>query len=71
MKSQRSLTSFRARSARPAAPHCRNGVSSLLRLSQPDASRLPRPQLVSDWAERAAGLLGGPEFVVGRAATPR
>jgi hypothetical protein len=72
MKTQRSQTALRARTARPTAPRCRNGVSSLLRLSQPDTSRLPRPHLLSDWAGRAAQLLGGgTEFTVGRLAAPR
>lgn len=68
MKHQRISSAFRAR---PAAPRCRNGVSSLLRLSQADGSRLPPAQIVSDWAARAANLLSGPEFVVGPLAARR
>ena len=40
---------------RPARPHCRGGASSLLRLSQPAAPRLPTPTEVADWMSRAAG----------------
>jgi hypothetical protein len=46
------------RSLRPLAPRCRNGVSSLLRLSQPLAPRLPAPQEVTGWVSRAAGAIG-------------
>ncbi len=68
MKHSRTFQAFRAR---PAAPRCRNGVSSLLRLSQPDGARLPQPQSVTEWASRAASLLAGPEFVVGPLAARR
>lgn len=40
---------------RPARPHCRGGASSLLRLSQAAAPRLPTPAEVADWMTRAAG----------------
>lgn len=43
---------------RPAGPHCRGGASSLLRLSQPLAPRLPTPLEVSDWMSRAASVFG-------------
>lgn len=46
------------RSLRPLAPRCRNGVSSLLRLSQPSAPRFPQPHDMSGWVSRAAGALG-------------
>lgn len=65
------LRTFQASRARPVAPRCRNGVSSLLRLSQPDAARLPQPQSVTEWAARAASLLAGPEFIVGPLAARR
>lgn len=65
------LRSPQASRARPAAPRCRAGASSLLRLSQPEASRLPQAQFVSDWAARAASLLAGPEFTVGPLAARR
>ena len=54
MKLQRSTS----RSPRPLAPRCRNGVSSLLRLSQPSAPRFPMPQDLSGWVSRAAGAIG-------------
>jgi hypothetical protein len=54
MKLQRNAS----RSPRPLAPRCRNGVSSLLRLAQPSAPRLPQPQDISGWVSRAAGALG-------------
>lgn len=56
------------RRLRPAGPHCRGGASSLLRLSNPAAPRLPKGSDLSDWVTRAAKrLLGGhsepwPEF---------
>jgi hypothetical protein len=71
MKTQRSQSVARARGLRPVAPHCRNGVSSLLRLSQPGAARLPPPQALSDWAGRAASLLGRPECIGGAIAPQR
>lgn len=49
------------RRLRPAGPHCRGGASSLLRLSNPAAPRLPRGSELSDWVSRAARrLIGGP-----------
>lgn len=57
-----------SRRVRPAGPHCRGGASSLLRLSNPTAPRLPKGSDLSAWASRAAKrLLGGqgegmPEF---------
>ena len=65
MKTLNLLPAARARGTRPSAPRCRNGVSSVLRLSQPAAGRLPAPQFLSDWAGRAGSLLGGPELVLG------
>ena len=43
-----------SRHQRPARPHCRGGASSLLRLSQPAAPRLPTPSEVAGWISRAA-----------------
>lgn len=48
--------------ARPAAPRCRGGASSLLRLSQGGASRLPSTSLLNDWVERAARMLMPPSM---------
>jgi hypothetical protein len=46
-----------ARAARKAAPSCRGGASSLLRLSQSAAPRLPSAPDLNDWLQRAAQLL--------------
>jgi hypothetical protein len=37
---------------RPAAPRCRGGASSLLRLSSPATSRWPSATSFADWADR-------------------
>ena len=47
-----------AKLTRPARPHCRGGASSLLRLAQPAAPRLPAPLDLTDWLSRAAGAFG-------------
>jgi hypothetical protein len=39
---------------RPAAPRCRGGASSLLRLSSAAAGRWPSVTALTDWAERLA-----------------
>jgi hypothetical protein len=49
-----------ARPARKAAPSCRGGASSLLRLSQPGASRLPSTLDLGGWISRAAQALKVP-----------
>ena len=46
-----------ARRARPASPSCRGGASSVLRLAQPAAQRLPNTLDLSDWASHAASVL--------------
>jgi len=47
---------------RPAGPHCRGGASSLLRLSNAAAPRLPKAPDLAGWIQRAASsLLGGAE----------
>ena len=43
--------------ARRAAPSCRGGASSLLRLAQPAASRLPSTHELGDWIHRALSVL--------------
>jgi hypothetical protein len=53
---QASLLS-KTRLGRPASPHCRGGASSVLRLAQPVAPRLPQPVALSGWMQRAAGAL--------------
>jgi hypothetical protein len=50
--------SFAKGRQRPTGPHCRGGASSLLRLANPAAARLPKATDLSDWISRAAGLLG-------------
>jgi hypothetical protein len=45
------------RVARRAAPRCRGGASSLLRLTQPSAPRLPSTLDIGGWVSRAAGAL--------------
>jgi hypothetical protein len=50
--------SSKTRPGRPASPHCRGGASSVLRLAQPAAPRLPQPVALSGWMQRAAGALG-------------
>ena len=45
------------RQNRRAAPSCRGGASSLLRLAQPAANRLPQALDLSGWMRRAAQAL--------------
>jgi hypothetical protein len=45
---------------RKAAPSCRGGASSLLRLSQPAAGRLPSTTDIGGWISRAAQALRFP-----------
>jgi hypothetical protein len=54
MSLTRSANTFAPRRPRPAAPRCRGGASSLLRLTQPAASRLPNGADLADWMSRAA-----------------
>ena len=42
---------------RPAGPHCRGGASSVLRLAQPLAPRLPNALDLAGWASRAGDVL--------------
>jgi hypothetical protein len=56
----RSQNTPATRRNRPAGPHCRGGASSLLRLANPTAPRLPKSSDLSDWISRAAAsMLGG------------
>jgi len=48
------------RQPKRAAPSCRGGASSLLRLSQPGASRLPSTLDLGGWISRAAQALKFP-----------
>lgn len=45
------------RRLRPASPSCRGGASSVLRLAQPAAQRLPTTLDLSDWMSHAASVL--------------
>ena len=45
------------RRQRPVNPSCRGGASSVLRLAQPGAQRLPNTLDLSDWMSRAASVL--------------
>jgi hypothetical protein len=45
------------RRLRPASPSCRGGASSVLRLTQPAAQRLPNALDLGDWMSRAASVL--------------
>ena len=68
MPLNRSVNSFAPRRPRPATPRCRGGASSVLRLAQPIASRLPTALDLSDWMSHAASVLmpvTGPHFEVG------
>ncbi len=57
MPLNRSAKSMSPRRLRPANPSCRGGASSVLRLSQPAAQRLPTALDLSDWMSRAASVL--------------
>jgi len=61
--SKRSRTTAQTASpkARRAAPSCRNCVSSLLRLDQPAAPRLPSKLDIEGWVSRAANALRLPQ----------
>ena len=50
----RSAKPLAPRRPRPVTPCCRGGASSVLRLTQPAAPRLPTPLDLSDWMSRAA-----------------
>ena len=45
---------------RPAAPRCRSGASSLLRLADPASCRLPSGASLAQWVQRAAQALEAP-----------
>ncbi len=55
-----------AKLTRPARPHCRGGASSLLRLAQPAAPRLPAPLDLTDWLRRAASAFSRSTALAGR-----
>ena len=65
MPLNRSVKSVTPRRLRPANPSCRGGASSVLRLTQPTATRLPTTLDLSDWMSHAASVLmpvTGPHF---------
>ena len=65
MPLNRTLKSVAPRRARPANPSCRGGASSVLRLTQPTATRLQTTLDLSDWMSHAASVLmpvTGPHF---------
>jgi hypothetical protein len=51
------------RQPRRAAPSCRGGASSLLRLTQPGTSRLPSTLDIGGWISRATQALKLPAVV--------
>ena len=60
------------RRPRPATPSCRGGASSVLRLAQPIAQRLPTTLDLADWASRATSVLlpvTGPHFDIATSRT--
>jgi hypothetical protein len=50
-------TPLMSRRLRPANPSCRGGASSVLRLAQPAAGRLPTTLDLSEWMSHAASVL--------------
>jgi hypothetical protein len=53
----RSTASSSSRRLRPAAPSCRGGASSILRLAQPSS---PRQSNITSWLSRAASVFAPP-----------
>ncbi|MES2101943.1 MAG: hypothetical protein V4569_19120 [Pseudomonadota bacterium] len=67
MPPNRTVKSVTPRRLRPVNPSCRGGASSVLRLTQPTATRLPTTFELSDWMSHAASVLmpvTGPHFDV-------
>jgi hypothetical protein len=65
MPLNRTVKSVTPRRLRPVNPRCRGGASSVLRLTQPTATRLPTTLDLSDWMSHAASVLmpvTGPHF---------
>jgi hypothetical protein len=59
-----------SRRLRAASPGLRGGASSLLRLSRGSDARLPSGAALSEWAERAGGLLDLTPMMVGPLSQP-
>lgn len=58
------------RRLRAAAPGMHGGASSLLRLARGSDPRLPSGAALSDWAERAVGMLDLTPMMVGPLSQP-
>lgn len=58
MPAIRTVTPTGAKPNRRVSPSCRGGASSLLRLTQPSAPRLPAALDLSAWVSRAADAFG-------------
>jgi hypothetical protein len=56
-RTARSTSTQTHRRLRPANPSCRGGASSVLRLTQATAQRLPSAPELSDWISHAASVL--------------
>ena len=59
-----------ARRLRAASPGVHGGASSMLRLARGSDARLPSGAALSDWAERAAGMLDLTPMMVGPLSQP-
>jgi hypothetical protein len=59
-----------SRRLRAASPGLHGGASSLLRLARGSEVRLPSGAALSDWAERAAGMLDLTPMMVGPLSQP-
>jgi len=59
-----------SRRLRAASPGMHGGASSLLRLARGSESRLPSGAALSDWADRAAGMLDLTPMMVGPLSQP-
>ena len=56
-RTARSSSTQAPRRSRPTTPSCRGGASSVLRLPQASAQRLPSAPALSDWMSHAASVL--------------
>jgi hypothetical protein len=59
-----------SRRLRAASPALHGGASSMLRLARGSEARLPSGAALSDWAERAAGMLDLTPMMVGPLSQP-
>jgi hypothetical protein len=64
------VTAAAMRRRRAASPGLHGGASSMLRLSRASEARLPSGAALSDWAERAAGMLDLTPMMVGPLSQP-